>query len=452
MEEALERRVVAQGLTPPNQRQDPLLRQLMISAVQQSLEKEGNLLSPPAYRQNPLLRQLRQRGEVERPPIVGLNPPKYAQDPLLRQLKEDVVDTFKFDFLSLPRREQESLLHQLEEDLPPPQTAHPKDPLLRQLSGGPDNFLDVLGPPLSQRTNEVRTSAPPSKSSLNFQGLINQLGGVRSSLSGKQKGKGGAVRGGKAASISSGSQARLQTTPGGIDFTQAVRTADGRLCVVREEEVEVLENRPLLACAHTEEEQCHETFVTFFNAATEEQCDETFEKKCQISFRSKAVTEPVRSCRRPLVSVCDGSGPEECRDELETICSTRSVEQSPGVKRPDTRCESVPVSVCGSGCVTREGDEECQDTQVDSLTQVPEEVCDLHPQKSCKPITRLVPSLRPTQECGRVPREVCTLQPGQQRLVKRPLVTEWCLDEDGQDEQGLPEGQNLQMYSALQRL
>ena len=29
-----------------------------------------------------------------------------------------------------------------------------------------------------------------------------------------------------------------------------VRTDDGRLCVVREEEVEVLENRPLLACAH----------------------------------------------------------------------------------------------------------------------------------------------------------------------------------------------------------
>ena len=31
-------------------RQDPLLRQLMISAVQQSLEEEGNLLTPPAYR------------------------------------------------------------------------------------------------------------------------------------------------------------------------------------------------------------------------------------------------------------------------------------------------------------------------------------------------------------------------------------------------------------------
>ena len=31
-------------------RQDPLLRQLMISAVQQSLEEEGNLLTPPPYR------------------------------------------------------------------------------------------------------------------------------------------------------------------------------------------------------------------------------------------------------------------------------------------------------------------------------------------------------------------------------------------------------------------
>ena len=99
------------------------------------------------------------------------------------------------------------------------------------------------------------------------------------------------MRGGKSASISGAqgqsrgqgqaqgrgrTQSRLQTTPGGIDFTQAVivivrtagfkcfvmmvitavmisfqvRTDDGRLCVVREEEVEVLENRPLLACAH----------------------------------------------------------------------------------------------------------------------------------------------------------------------------------------------------------
>ena len=37
-----------------------------------------------------------------------------------------------------------------------------------------------------------------------------------------------------------------------------------------------------------------------------------------------------------------------------------------------------------------------------------------------------------------------------QRLVKRPLVTEWCLDEDSGEE--LPLVQNLETYSALQRL
>ena len=36
-----------------------------------------------------------------------------------------------------------------------------------------------------------------------------------------------------------------------------VRTDDGRLCVVREEEVEVLENRPLLACAH----RCNDDYI-----------------------------------------------------------------------------------------------------------------------------------------------------------------------------------------------
>ena len=47
-----------------------------------------------------------------------------------------------------------------------------------------------------------------------------------------------------------------------------------------------------------------------------------------------------------------------------------------------------------------------------------------------------------------------------QRLVKRPLVTEWCLDEEEDGElglglgggDGLPLVETLQTYSALQRL
>ena len=45
-----------------------------------------------------------------------------------------------------------------------------------------------------------------------------------------------------------------------------------------------------------------------------------------------------------------------------------------------------------------------------------------------------------------------------QRLVKRPLVTEWCLDEEEDGDlglgggDGLPLVESLQTYSALQRL
>lgn len=251
---------------------------------------------------------------------------------------------------------------------------------------------------------------------MTFQTLISQLDGVKTSLEGRVRGSGHGTR----------TEPLTKPVPGGVDFSQAERQADGRMCVVREEEVETVESRPVLACSHREEQQCHQTYVTFFTATQEEECRDTFEKKCQITFRSQAVSQSVRSCRRPLVSVCDGSGPERCREERETSCSTRP---GPGGALPETRCESVPVSVCGRGCVTREEEEEeCTEREVDSLTEIPEEECHLVPQQSCRPVTRLVPSLRPTQECGPVPREVCALRPGQQRLVMRPLVTEWCLE------------------------
>jgi len=414
----------------------------MISAVQQTLQGEADLLSPPPRRQNPLLRQLRTRGEASEAAgrTSGLTPPQYAQDPLLRQLKTDVVDTFKFDFLTLPRREQDALIDQLENEIENEvdnPSSHPKDPLLRLGSNKPKDFRSIFSlgqtprprPPQGPRLRAPKapSSRPAPPSSMDFSSLISQLGGVRQALAGGRpnpkdpRGSGGIPRRGRTGLPSS----LISTSGGGVDLSQAVRTPDGRLCV-REEEVGVLERRPVLSCSHREEEQCHETYVTYFTAATEQKCDNNFEKKCQISFRSKAVSEPVRSCRRPLVTVCDGTGEEECREEQETICNTRSLEAA-----QDTRCESVAVPVCGSGCVTREGEQVCQDRMVDSLTQVPEETCDLQPQETCRPVTRLVPSLRPTQECATVPREVCTLQPGQQEEVSRPLVTEWCLEEPG---------------------
>ena len=56
----------------------------------------------------------------------------------------------------------------------------------------------------------------------------------------------------------------------GIDFSQAKRTADGRLCVIKETNVETLAKDPILECIHKNVEKCHYTYVTQFTPAQEE--------------------------------------------------------------------------------------------------------------------------------------------------------------------------------------
>ena len=63
-----------------------------------------------------------------------------------------------------------------------------------------------------------------------------------------------------------------------------------------------------------------------------------------------------------------------------------------------------------------------------SLVDVPEEVCDLNPQKTCRFITKLVPKLKPEHQCTIVPKETCTLKFTQPKQVDKPLLTKWCLD------------------------
>ena len=112
--------------------------------------------------------------------------------------------------------------------------------------------------------------------------------------------------------------------------------------------------------------------------------------------------------------------------------SFRYLEQSPGKFVGDTSCEKLPVEVCGAGCVVEDGPEECHDKQIDTLVDVPEEVCDLNPQKTCRLVTKLVPSLDPKEECTTVPKETCNLRFSQPSLERKPLRTEWCLDEEGE--------------------
>ncbi len=67
--------------------------------------------------------------------------------------------------------------------------------------------------------------------------------------------------------------------------------------------------------------------------------------------------------------------------------------------------------------------------QVDIVVDIPEEICDLNPQKTCHLATKMVPKLTPEHECTKVPQEVCQLSFGPPQVVSKPFKAEWCLDE-----------------------
>jgi len=56
----------------------------------------------------------------------------------------------------------------------------------------------------------------------------------------------------------------LKGITGGIDFSQAQRTPDGRLCVIKYSESETVAKDPILECTHKNIEKCHYSYVTQF--------------------------------------------------------------------------------------------------------------------------------------------------------------------------------------------
>merc|ERR1711936_712216 len=216
---------------------------------------------------------------------------------------------------------------------------------------------------------------------------------------------------------------------GGVDFSGCVDDAEtGLCCVEKEETITTIQKDPILECTHKNVEKCHYTYVTQFSPTQEEVCEENFEKTCQITFKQQAIEEAVKKCYKPLIKTCNGQGPEECRTVYESSCTTKYVEKQPGKFVGDTACEKLPVEICGAGCVSEELEEECHEKVIASVVDVPEEQCDLNPQKTCRYITRLVPKLSPQHQCTIVPRETCILKFTQPRQVPKPLQTRWCLD------------------------
>ena len=220
-----------------------------------------------------------------------------------------------------------------------------------------------------------------------------------------------------------------QIDPSGVDFSGCQEDPEtGFCCVEKIEQVTTLQKDPILECTHKNTEQCHYTYVTEFKPTQEEVCEENFEKQCSITFKQKAFNETVKKCYKPVEKVCNGQGPEECRTVYESSCTTKYVEKQPGKFVGDTGCEKLPVEICGAGCTFEEGEEECHDKVTATLVDVPEEVCDLNPQKTCRFTTKLVPKLTPKHQCTIVPKETCTIKFTQPQQQAQDIVTRWCLD------------------------
>jgi hypothetical protein len=200
------------------------------------------------------------------------------------------------------------------------------------------------------------------------------------------------------------------------------------MCVLKEIQVDTLEKEPTLECIHQNVEKCHYTYITQFKPTQEQICTENFKKKCQISFKQQAYNETVQKCYKPVQKVCNGEGEEVCKTIFESSCTTKYVEKQPGKFVSDSQCEKLPIKVCGKGCTYEEGEEECHSKVLTSVVDIPEEVCDLSPERICRFTTKLVPKLVPQHECTIVPKQACHLKFSNPVPTKKPLMTKWCLD------------------------
>jgi len=259
-------------------------------------------------------------------------------------------------------------------------------------------------------------------------------------------------------------------SPSEIDFSQATEEKDGRICIQKVMMTEETKYDEVLTCDHSYDNRCHTSYVTKYEPHQEEECEEKFKKECYIEYEKKAYSETVNVCKASLVKDCDVEGEEECRtfhqsecwtqqkvhqveDDIAT-CNTINEEkceevtvgyttqkkcdtwprevcnlEKKQVKKytPETVCEKVPQKMCApKGCGISEGPVVCVDKVKTILVDNPVEDCNLEPIRTCKHVTKLVPSLVASQDCIDVPKEICTRSKINPTKIKKPSIQKWC--------------------------
>lgn len=286
-------------------------------------------------------------------------------------------------------------------------------------------------------------------------------------------------------------QSLEQTLDVSSDDAPSESVGPNEKCVNKVMMVEETEYTEEIECHHSYDKKCHVTYVTDYQPQQEEDCDTNYKKDCYIEYNTMAFDTPVTICNQKMVRNCDKQGEEVCETVYESECMTsfdehEVMEDAPECQimqvekcrdetkgfrteevcekwpkqvctleqkvnkrySPKTECMKNPREVCGPGpCPLEPAPEECREETKTVTQEVPEETCDLQPERVCKHITKMVPILKAQENCVDVPKEVCSRMRRNPRIIQRPIVKKWCYtpraDEDGDYENVEPTSANF---------
>merc|ERR1712136_410396 len=128
----------------------------------------------------------------------------------------------------------------------------------------------------------------------------------------------------------------------------------------------------------------------------EEVCQTVYESACTTRYAEHDVQDDTVECETITEEKCEDVTQGYTTEQKCTKWPVQKCTISAGkVKKysPETECKKVPREVCGPGTTQVPGAEECFDRKETVIQEVPNETCNLEPQKICKHVTKLVPLL-----------------------------------------------------------
>jgi len=190
------------------------------------------------------------------------------------------------------------------------------------------------------------------------------------------------------------------------------------------------------------ETSCETTYKSYEIEQDEPVCTMEVMKKCEdvtIQLPEDAVNGRLgRQDNDDGESTTDASVGDATAQPGNTITVDQKCEEWPVQKctlekrkvkkvHPETACNKIPKEVCApNNCELRTGEEVCRDENRVQMQNVPEEECDIQPEEQCHMEATLVPRLVPKPNCVKVPKEICVNSKVNPRVVKKPVIKEWC--------------------------